>query len=131
MTDHEWVDWVIEKTNADEYIFDPELKHDELHGDHYVCKYKDFVYVFIPRRTKLDNAEFRAYEPRDRNEAIKIWKGHSEATKKFYEARYAAGNYHEGFGYLWRILRNSKVYKIEKAILAQIEREHNVSSVVQ
>jgi hypothetical protein len=127
MTDHEWVDWMIDVTNKDECIWESTLRCHSSLGEYYKGNFKGWQYIFVPRRSKQDIAEWRNYDTKSPDEEIVIWEGHTQESKDYYKKCYSPENYdHEIGGYLQGRVKNSKVYKVEKAIKDQLRRKGKI-----
>jgi len=128
MTDHEWVDWMIEKIDKGECVWESGLKTHPTLGSYYKGSYNGWQYIFFPRPSKQSNASWRMYDTKAKDEPIVIHESHTAERKAYYKRVYSPENYDDHFGgYLQGHTTNSKVYKIEKAIKRQLEPTRRVN----
>jgi hypothetical protein len=126
MTDHEWIDWLIKKTGERDILWRPELnyyfgvsKNKDTNSSR--NKYNEFFFIFKPRPNKLSNATLHVYEERNRLEELSPTERKQSDLLQWHERIYNKDNYYDGLGFLRNKQSNSKTYKLEKAILSQIE----------
>jgi hypothetical protein len=83
-------------------------------------RYNQLHFIFKPRTDKYSEAELLVFEERNRLEELIPLDLKNPSTVEFHRRIYNANNYYAGLGFLIGRQKNSKTYKIEKAIREQL-----------